>query len=346
MKNRILTIALFLALFSTLNYAQAGLKLTEILFDPPSGAAGTATSGDANGDGTREPNSDEFFELFNSTTKSIDISGYQMVEREGVAIYTFPVGTIIKANQYAVVFGNVRSTGFGPNLPAGQLYLAKEHQDANVGFGPVTTSTGSKTNWSNTSDRVMIVNPLLADTLVEVYWGGSNIVGGPMPIKPLTKKAIYLAGANTVLGDSIISITKGGSIKQSVHLDMSTGKWGLHTTVSNNANSLLSPGRDAKSATAVEENISSVPTDFQLFQNYPNPFNPNTNIKFSLANQNHVKITIYNLVGEQVALLMNKDLGAGLYLLNFDAKNLPSGIYIYSFESGNYKSAKKMILLK
>lgn len=340
MKPRVTTIFLWLVVLSVLNYGQSGLKLTEILFDPPTGAAGTPTSGDANGDGTRDAASDEFFELFNSSTKNIDLSGYQMVEREGVPIYTFPVGTILKPNQYVVVFGNVRSTGFGANLPAGQLYLSKEKQNANVGFGPVPTATGTKTNLSNTSDRVMIVNPLLADTLVEVYWGGV-VAQGAMPIKPFTKKAIYLASSNTVNGDSI-----KGAIQQSVHLDMATGKWGLHTQVSGNSTSLYSPGKDAKVSSDIEKFDEPLPSTFELFQNYPNPFNPTTNIKFSISEESNVKIKIYNVAGQEVSVLMNRKLGAGTYLLNFDGKNLPSGIYIYTIETGKFKDSKKMILVK
>lgn len=93
------------------------------------------------------------------------------------------------------------------------------------------------------------------------------------------------------------------------------------------------------------------PTKFELDQNFPNPFNPSTKISFGLASDSKVKISVYNLLGEQVALLFNNDLTAGNHSITFNAKNLNSGVYFYKLEANgidgqNFTSTKKMILTK
>jgi len=96
----------------------------------------------------------------------------------------------------------------------------------------------------------------------------------------------------------------------------------------------------------VEENFNSIPVNFELSQNYPNPFNPNTTIKFSLPEAANIKLTVYNILGQQVSELVNDYKAAGSYLVNWNAENLSSGIYIYRLESGNFSISKKMTLLK
>jgi cyanophycinase len=86
--------------------------------------------------------------------------------------------------------------------------------------------------------------------------------------------------------------------------------------------------------------------DFELFQNYPNPFNPTTNIRFNLPEANQVMLKVYNILGQEVATLINDFINAGTYEVNFGAQNLPSGTYFYSISVGDYKSAKKMLLIK
>ncbi len=95
----------------------------------------------------------------------------------------------------------------------------------------------------------------------------------------------------------------------------------------------------------IEVNVAP-PLAFGLDQNYPNPFNPNTNIKFSLSESGNVKLTVYNTLGEEVALLINGYKDAGSYEMNFNASNLPSGTYIYKLEAPGFIQAKKMILMK
>jgi photosystem II stability/assembly factor-like uncharacterized protein len=85
---------------------------------------------------------------------------------------------------------------------------------------------------------------------------------------------------------------------------------------------------------------------FELMQNYPNPFNPLTKIKFSTPKSELVQIKVYDVLGEQVKILINDYRIAGSYEVKFDASNLPSGVYFYEMISGKYVETKKMILLR
>lgn len=88
------------------------------------------------------------------------------------------------------------------------------------------------------------------------------------------------------------------------------------------------------------------PLTFELKQNYPNPFNPTTNIKYNIPTASNVKLAVYNVVGEEVAILVNGYTEAGFHETTFDASNLPSGVYIYKLQSGNLVQTNKMMLLK
>ena len=98
-------------------------------------------------------------------------------------------------------------------------------------------------------------------------------------------------------------------------------------------------------ATGVE-NDNVIPNEFNLLQNYPNPFNPTTTISFSLANDGFVNLTVFNITGEKVASLVNREYQTGNYTVEFNANDLPSGIYLYRLSAGNFVSTKKMILMK
>ncbi len=89
-----------------------------------------------------------------------------------------------------------------------------------------------------------------------------------------------------------------------------------------------------------------VPQSVKLIGNFPNPFNPSTRIKYQVAVAGIVSIKVYNVLGKEVADLVNENKNAGIYEVEFNAAELPSGFYFYTIETGKFTETKKMVLLK
>jgi hypothetical protein len=97
---------------------------------------------------------------------------------------------------------------------------------------------------------------------------------------------------------------------------------------------------------SVEGEEGNVVDNFILDQNYPNPFNPSTTISYTLAERSAVSLKVYDVLGNEVANLVNTTQEAGKQSITFDAGNLASGLYIYTLNAGNFTSSRKMMLLK
>lgn len=95
-----------------------------------------------------------------------------------------------------------------------------------------------------------------------------------------------------------------------------------------------------------EENNPAVVSNFELYQNYPNPFNPSTQIKFAITEQSQVSLKVYNILGKEIATLVNDVRGAGIHEVNFDGTGLASGVYFYTLQAGKFSQTNKMILIK
>ncbi|OGV08464.1 MAG: hypothetical protein A2499_04710 [Stygiobacter sp. RIFOXYC12_FULL_38_8] len=96
-----------------------------------------------------------------------------------------------------------------------------------------------------------------------------------------------------------------------------------------------------------EETINrTIPDRYQLEQNYPNPFNPTSTIRYNIASAGFVKISVYDILGREIRVLVNEEKGPGHYEVQFDAGNLSSGVYFYTIRTRDYSQSKKMILLK
>jgi hypothetical protein len=95
-----------------------------------------------------------------------------------------------------------------------------------------------------------------------------------------------------------------------------------------------------------EKQFSQLPNQYTLEQNYPNPFNPTTTIEFKLPETSHVTLKVYDILGREVASLVNEVKSSGNYKINFNAGNLASGVYFYRIEAGKFIATKKLLLLK
>ena len=110
------------------------------------------------------------------------------------------------------------------------------------------------------------------------------------------------------------------------------------------------PSRDTSDVREIEgDNIK--PSDFSLSQNYPNPFNPTTNFQFTIPKSSHVKIEIFNIVGQKVSTLVDGDMKPGIYAADWNGrdvngKSVSSGIYFYRMQAGDFSDMKKMVLVK
>ena len=90
----------------------------------------------------------------------------------------------------------------------------------------------------------------------------------------------------------------------------------------------------------------SIPESHELHQNFPNPFNPSTSIQYAISSRQFVSLKVYDILGNEIATLVNEEQPAGRYEVEFNAATLPSGVYFYQLKAGEYTAVKKMILLK
>ncbi len=96
----------------------------------------------------------------------------------------------------------------------------------------------------------------------------------------------------------------------------------------------------------ISNNQNNVPDNYSLMQNYPNPFNPSTKISFSLPKAGNVTLVVYDILGREVATIVNDFTTAGNHTIDFNASNLSSGVYLYKIQAGDFTETKKMMLIK
>ena len=172
----------------------------------------------------------------------------------------------------------------------------------------------------------------LAGTLITVKTSGGATVASAISDANGTYSVSGLAQGNYTI---TASIAQYSSQQQSASYDPSFGS----TAVSNFSMSTAS-------VTGITDPAGNVPSKFELRNNYPNPFNPSTIISFTLPINSQVRLDVYNILGQKVAELINKQMNAGDYNVTFNAGNLSSGVYLYRLQAGQFTSTKKMILTK
>jgi len=154
----------------------------------------------------------------------------------------------------------------------------------------------------------------------------SWISAGPFKLeynKPVDILTAYVIGRGTT-GKNSITVTRGYS-----------------TVIDNSYKSNFS-----NLPTGIEEGDQTMPGKYSLEQNYPNPFNPTTVISYGLKVHGRVSLKLYDVLGKEVAELVEEEQEAGKHEVRFDASRLPSGVYFYQMRAGSFVSTRKMILLK
>jgi hypothetical protein len=216
-----------------------------------------------------------------------------------------------------------------PSIPSGQYYLVFEYAYrfyldgsgvlAKDSLG-IFTSTDNGTTW--TLFRTLIAT--------ETPQTGTNTTSN---LTTASGSGEYTSPANNEWGNKFLSLPIGvNKVKFTA--------WSAY------GNNLFIDNIYAYLFVGTSGNNNSVSSNFTLEQNYPNPFNPSTKINFSIPKQSFVTLKVFDLLGREVAQLVNKELSPANYSVNFNAAGLSSGIYFYSLETPEFKEVKRMILLK
>lgn len=287
---------------------------------------------------------------FEATTSSIIASAsyHQMMDAIGpyywittyVASGTAP--TVLRTTNFGGTWTSTAVTLTG-GLTQAYYFRSINMTDLNTGWGvPRQNGTGLRhfvhktTDGGATWSDTILVERASVIKAVEPLRGTNNLLG--MGYKSSDPKAWW--STNAGVNWTEISPAKpgdGSDLTQTQFVSNSLG----YSVGYYKALRFTPPG-----STAVEQEGSSVPTSYTLDQNFPNPFNPSTTIRFSIPNTGNVTLKVYNLLGMEVATLVNGELSAGTHRVSFDASNLPSGVYFYRIDAGSFSDVRKMALLK
>ena len=146
-------------------------------------------------------------------------------------------------------------------------------------------------------------------------------------------------------GGVFISTDNGGNWVQN---NSGLAEWNVYSLVINSENYLFSGIKYGvyRSTSPTDENNLYSPSNYSLMQNYPNPFNSSTTITYEIPESGLILIKVYDILGREVATLVNEEKPSGSYKMQFTAKGMTSGIYFYQLKAGNYSETRKMILLR
>jgi hypothetical protein len=187
-------------------------------------------------------------------------------------------------------------------------------------------------SWFNTSGWGNSTFPLPANVQLTAPFAAGNAIN-PLPSagSPLWNSASF---AGRLSGDAFFEVV-------SYRGAFGTTRWDVPWAEYDPQNRNYSGG-----VSSVGQASNVVPEEFALGQNYPNPFNPTTNIRFELPKSSFVTLKVYNLLGQEVATLVNQQLSAGSFVADFDAAHLASGSYIYRLNADGKVQSRKMILVR
>ncbi len=227
----------------------------------------------------------------------------------------------------ATMTDTIHAAGFAGTLSDIQVFLAIQHQKASDLTIKLKAPNGTEVTLSAAQGGASINGYL---TIIDDSIG--NPINSTIYLSPWTQyvtpqNPMGTFSSTPLNGNWVLTVTDG--------VATNTGKllgWGLRFN-----NSLL---------VRINNISGNVPDKFNLYQNYPNPFNPSTTVKFDLPKNTLVKLKVYDIIGREIATLVNKSLNAGTYSVDWNASQYSSGVYFYKLETESFTDVKRMMLIK
>jgi hypothetical protein len=218
--------------------------------------------------------------------------------------------------------------------------------DASTNVLPASTNdpvikgpAGTVTNIKISAGTTFTLNPTINNSVKGVIWKTGASQGNSSVLCGYVK---FGSGRVVFVGDSSPADDGTGQSGNSLYPGWTGEANGDHRRLHLNGSLWLAKVTGITSANEQESQIS----EFELNQNYPNPFNPSTTIEYSLPSSSNVSLKVFDILGNEVADLVNGLQNSGKHSIEFNASNLPSGLYIYRVQAGDFLSNKKMVLLK
>ncbi len=263
----------------------------------------------------------------------ISLNGYSEITLE---IWFTPLSTANTGYHMLVFFGNtVNSVGndYYFITPARGDNVSRAAISCGVVTSPWTGENGA--NGPEVNDTLLHhMISTLTDTSITLYIDGELKASAPLDTNNSISK-ISAAFAYLAKGGYTGDATWRGEI-----LEFNIFNKAL------SADEILFLFNKGTVPTSVNDGISMHPKEFSLLQNYPNPFNPGTKISFDLPKESKVKIDVYDMLGREIATLLDEIKPAGRHFVQFDGSKFSNGVYVYRMDAGNQIFSRKMVLLK
>jgi len=310
----------------------------------------------------------DWIEVYNPLSTSIDISGYKIYDIGGQSgtksKKLFPVGTILPANGFTVVITDTASfvgdtSAFGLSSSGEKVWL--EDAAGTLIDSVVFPALGTDTSYARVPDG--------SDTFVKLSPTTKGISNEPVVPVELISFAVSIFNNGVLLNWA--TATESNNSGFEVQRKFNDGKFevvtfikGFGTTTEKQNYSFIDrnladgsyeyrlrqidfDGYYSYSQSAEVEYLV-IPKVSRLAQNYPNPFNPSTMISYQVSSNSFVSLKVYNIIGDEVAMLVNEYQPIGNYNITFSANKmkLASGTYFYKLQAGDFVSVKKMLMLK
>ena len=323
-----------------------GIHWTKYPQNPVLGS-GSSGSWDAGGIGLMEVIQDEGHYLMWYTGKVINFHLETMqgigfaVSADGIHWKKYPGNPVIPQRS----FWNSSSPYYPKVIREGDEYKMWYGRGYVIGFATSQRSPATIAVSDTSKDFQSVVPGDVSDTLHLLIdnWGFTNLVinsvenhGSQFAILNAPSLPDSIKPFDDITIDVIFQPVQEGTFDDTIFVSSNDVLYPLKKVTLHGQSSI----------TGVGESISEQPLKFELQQNYPNPFNPSTTIKYQIPTAGLVSLKVYDVLGNEVATLVNEDKGAGSYKVEYNASVLSSGIYFYRMHAGSFTQARKMILLK